>query len=70
MPVLLPLFLAIPPIVALGVAGTWIARPALRRDSILRAALIVSVSLAAIEALVGRFLVGTLWMMSRSNLEF
>jgi hypothetical protein len=62
--------LAIPPVVALGVIGTWVARPDLHRDATLRGALIVSVSIAAIEAMVGALGVGFLWLVSRSNLDF
>jgi hypothetical protein len=62
--------LAIPPVIALGVMSTWVARPDLHRDATLRGALIVSVSIAAIEAMVGALGVGFLWLVSRSNLDF
>ena len=62
--------LAIPPVVALGVAGTWLTRPDLHRDATLRTALIVSVSVAAIEVMLGLLAVGVLWLISTSTAEF
>jgi hypothetical protein len=62
--------LAIPPAVALGVIGTWLLRPDLHRDPTLRGALIVSVSMAGIEALVGSLIVGFLLLLSTSNVDF
>jgi hypothetical protein len=66
----LPVLIAIPPLVALGVGATWAFRSDLRRDATLRGALIVSVSLAAIEAILGVLAVGFLWLLSTSNLDF
>jgi hypothetical protein len=66
----LPFLIAIPPLVALGVGATWMFQPDLRRDATLRGALIVSVSVAAIEAILGALAVGFLWLMSMSNLDF
>ena len=64
------MLLAIPPAVALGVIGTWLARPDFHGEPVLRGALIVSVCIAAIEALVGALILGFLWLLSSSNFEF
>jgi len=70
MPVLLPVFLATPPAVAVLVVVTWLRRPDLHRDPTLRGALIVSVAIAGIEALTGILTVAFLWFLSRSQLDF
>jgi NO-binding membrane sensor protein with MHYT domain len=64
---MVPLLLAIPPAVALGVVGTWLARPDLHRDATLRGALILSVGIAAIEALVGALIVVFLMILSTAG---
>jgi hypothetical protein len=66
----LPFLIAIPPLVALGVGATWAFRPDLRRDATLRGALIVSVSVAAIEAMLAALGFGFLWLMSTSTFDF
>lgn len=65
-----PWLLAIPPAVALGVVATWLLRPDLHRDPTLRGALIVSVCIVSIEALVGALILGFLLLLSTSNLDF
>jgi hypothetical protein len=70
MPVLLPVLLATPPAVAILVVLTWLLRPDLHRDATLRGALIASVCIAGIEALLGVVAAGFLWFLSRSNLDF
>jgi hypothetical protein len=67
---MLPWLLAIPPVVALGVIGAWLARPDLHRDATLRGALIVSVCVAGIEVLLGALAIGFMWLVSTSNLDF
>ena len=67
---MLPLLVAIPPVVALGVMAAWLARPDLRRDPTLRGALIVSVCIAGVEALMGVLGLGFLWLLSNSNVDF
>jgi hypothetical protein len=66
----LPLLLAIPPLVALGVGVSWVFRPDLHRDAALRGALIVSVSIAGIEVILGALAVAFLWLLSTSSLDF
>jgi hypothetical protein len=70
MPVVLPMVIAIPPAVAGLVVVAWVLRPDLHRDATLRGALIVSVCIAGIEALLGVLAAGFLWFLSRSNLDF
>jgi hypothetical protein len=70
MPVLLPVLLATPPAVAVLVGMTWLLRPDLHRDATLRGALIVSICIAGIEALLAVLGLAFLWFLSRSNLDF
>ena len=41
-----------------------------RRDATVRGALIVTVSITAIEAMLAAVAIGFLWDLSRSNLDF
>jgi hypothetical protein len=66
---MLPWLLVIPHAIALGVIGTWLARPDLHRDATLRGVLIVSVSVAAIEAMLAALAIGFLWILSTSTLD-
>ena len=59
--------LAIAPLAALVCVGLWTVAPRRRRDPALRSVLIVSVGIAAIEAVVAMLLVGFLVLFSVSG---
>ena len=67
---MLPVLLATPPAVAVLVVVTWVLRPDLHRDATLRGALIASMCIAGIEALLAVLAAGFLWFLSRANLDF
>jgi hypothetical protein len=58
---------AIAPVVAVVSGLLWARSPRLQRDAVVRGALIVAVSLTAIEALVGALIVGFVLLLAGWN---